>query len=124
MRAQKLFNYLIAVGKLTRAKMNPKQCHPPAQRMEILGFLYDTIARSCKLSPKKQEKYISRINGVLQDTHVSGENLEKLVGNLTYAAWIAPFGRPFLSVLSRKIRPSTRKKPIFISSAMRNALVI
>ena len=92
--------------------------------MEILGFVYDAIAKSCKLSNKKQEKYINRINDVLQSTDVCGKILEKLVGNLTYAAWVSPFGRTFLSMLSTKINTSTRQQSIFISSAMRNALVI
>ena len=66
--------------------MNLIKCHPPAQIMEILGFLYDAVARSCRLSVEKQRKYVKRINDVLQFTHVRGKNLEKLVGNLTYAA--------------------------------------
>ena len=104
--------------------MNLKKCHPPAQIMEILGFVYDAIAKSCKLSIEKQEKYINRINDVLQSAYARGKILEKVVDNLTYAAWVSPFSRPFLSVLSTKINPSTRKQSIFISSAMRNALVI
>ena len=76
---------------------------PPAQKMEILGFLYDAIAKSCKLSEKKRKKYIARINDVLDSKYIKIKRLEKLVGNLTYAAWVSPFGRPFLSVLSTKI---------------------
>ena len=51
-----MYDGLIAVGELTGAKMNLKKCHPPAQIMEILGFVYDAIAKSCKLSIEKHEE--------------------------------------------------------------------
>ena len=85
-KAELLFVQLITVGELTGAKMNRKKCFPPARKMEILGFLYDSIAKSCRLSQKKQEKYINRINVVLNSPAISEKNLEKLVGNLTYSA--------------------------------------
>ena len=96
--AQLMFDILIAVGELTGAVMNLEKCCPPARVMEILGFVYDAIARSCRLSKEKTKKYITRVNDVLKSPHVRFKNLEKLVGNLTYAAWVSPFGRPFLSV--------------------------
>ena len=104
--------------------MNPKKCCPPARVMEILGFLYDAVAKRCRLSTKKQTKYINQINVVLESKQISVTNLEKLVGYLTYAAQVSPFGRPFLSVLSSKINPSIRSQSIAISPAMKNALVI
>ena len=81
-----MFDKLISVGDLTDAKMNSKKCCPPAQEMEIIGFQYDSKTSSCRLSQKKITKYITRIDAVLKKEHVSGKNLEKLVGNLTYAA--------------------------------------
>ena len=104
--------------------MKQKKCFPPARMMKILGFLYDAIAKSCRLSAEKQKKYINRIDKVLGTAWVLVKNLEKLVGNLTYAAWVAPFGCPFLSVLSTKITPSMRKRSILVSGAMKNALLI
>ena len=122
--AQLMFDKLIAVGNLTSAKMNQKKCHPPAEAMEILGFWYDVKNSFCKLSQKKVTKYIDRINSVLSSKYVGGKNLEKVVGNLTYAAWVSPFGRPFLSVLSSKINPLMRNAAILVTAAMRNALSI
>ena len=84
--AELFFEVLIAVGELTGTKMSRKKCHAPARIMEILGFIYDAIARSCRLSPQKKEKYINRIADVLLSPRVKFKNLEKLVGNLTYAA--------------------------------------
>ena len=80
------FDVLIAVGELTGARMNSKKCCPPARKMEILGFMYDAITRSCRLSDKKQKKYMNRIDIVLESVYVTKKTLEKLVGNLTYAA--------------------------------------
>ena len=61
LRAKVLFKQLIAVGELTGARMNLRKCYPPARVMEILGFIYDSIKKSCRLSEKKKEKYIRRI---------------------------------------------------------------
>ena len=119
--ADLLFEHLITVGELTGAKMNLEKCCPPARIMEILGFIYDAIARSCRLSEKKRTKYVNRINDVLRSPNVTFKNLEKLVGNLTYAAWVAPFGRPFLSVLSGALKNQKEKKLILVTSSMRNA---
>ena len=85
-KANLLFDSLIAVGKLTGSKMNSKKCHPPARQMEILGFIYDSIKRLCKLSEKKQKKYLARIKDALKSSSIDIKNLEKLVGNLTYSA--------------------------------------
>ena len=54
--------------------------------MEILGFIYDSIKRLCKLSEKKQKKYLARIKDALKSSSIDIKNLEKLVGNLTYSA--------------------------------------
>ena len=122
--AKLMFDVLIAVGELTGAVMNLEKCCPPARVMEILGFVYDAIARSCRLSKEKTKKYITRVDDVLKSPHVRFKNLEKLVGNLAYAAWISPFGRPFLSVLSSRLNPSKKNTPIRVSPSMKNALII
>ena len=104
--------------------MNRKKSFSPARVMEVHGFIYDLILRTCRLSKKKQLKYLSRIECILKSPKVQFKCLEKLLGNLTYAAWIAPFGRPFLSVLSEKIKPSKHPTPITVTSSMQNALSI
>ena len=90
--SDKMFNELLAVGEMTGAKMDRKKCLQPARVMEILGFIYDSILKVCSLSVSKQKKYILRIDQILSSTEVKPKNFEKLVGNLTYATWIAPFG--------------------------------
>ena len=123
-KAELLFESLIAVGELTGAKMNLSKCFAPARVMEILGFVYDAIARSCRLSKKKQHKYINRVMAVLQSTEIEFKKLEKLVGNLTYAAQVSPFGRPFLSVLSCALYNLNKRNLIQVSRSMKNALII
>lgn len=56
LKAHLIFKYLLAVGDLTGTKMNKEKCLGPARVMEILGFIYDSISRSCKLSEKKTNK--------------------------------------------------------------------
>ena len=57
-----MFKELLVVGDLTGAKMNEKKCLSPARVMEILGFIYDSFQKICKLSKAKITKYTSRIN--------------------------------------------------------------
>ena len=85
-KAKLLFDLLLAVGDLTGTVMNREKCHPPAQIMDILGFFYDSISRTCKLSKEKIRKYLLRIEHILKSSTVKFKHLEKLVGNLTYAA--------------------------------------
>ena len=119
-----MFESLLTVGDLTGTKMNRSKCHPPAQIMDILGFCYNSIERSCSLSKKKQQKYLNRIDEILNSPFTSFKELEKIVGNLTYAAWIAPFARPFLSTLSEKLHESNSRNPIAVSTPLRTALQI
>ena len=93
--------------------MNLKKCLPPARKMEILGFLYDAITRYCRLSKTKQEKYIERIDETLKATLITAKNLEKLVGYLTYAEWVAPFGRPFFVSFTEENNPVCEKAANF-----------
>ena len=119
-----MFKELLVVGDLTGAKMNEKKCLSPASVMEILGFVYDSILKICKLSESKITKYINRVTLLLSSTVVPFKKLEKLVGNLTYAAYVAAFGRPFLSTLSEKLQPSKNSSPITITQPMKDALNI
>ena len=119
-----MFDELLAVGNLTGAKMNRKKCLSPARVMEILGFIYDSNFKADRLSVSKQKKYLRRIEQVLRATVVTFKKLEKQVGNPTYAAWIAPFGRLFLSILSEMLHPSKGSSQIVLTQSMKNSLNI
>ena len=94
LNAKLMFYQHIGDGELTSARMNFKKCCPPARKMEILGFMYDSITRSCRLSDKKRTKYINRIYRVLESAYLPPKTIEKQESNLTYAAFVSPFA-PF-----------------------------
>ena len=54
-KAKLLFDLLLAVGDLTGTVMNREKCHPPARIMDTLGFCYDSISRTCKLSKENSK---------------------------------------------------------------------
>ena len=45
-------------------------------------------------------KYVARIDEALASRVISVQKLMSLHGNLTFAAVVAPFGKPFLAALS------------------------
>ena len=100
----------MAAGRLTGAIMNSEKCFPPAQKMVILGFFYDAVAKLCKLSEEKKDKYITRIENILKSEYIEIKLLEKIVGNLTYAAWVSPFGRPFCQFYRAKLPHQMRAR--------------
>ena len=57
-----------------------------------------------KTAPKKIAQYTSRIVTLLKQAFVTRKDLEKIHGNLNYAAAIEPFGRPFLASLTNALR--------------------
>ena len=52
------------------------------------------------MAPPKCVKYTQRLKILLQNKSSSSKDIEKLVGNLVYASWVIPFGRPFISHIS------------------------
>ena len=81
---------LIAVGKLVTAVMNLPKCRGPAQRLVVLGHLYDAVARFVKLPPTKQQKYLGKLKLILAMRSIPSKELESLLGYLSYASWTEP----------------------------------
>ena len=73
--------------------------------MVILGLLYNSCTRVCSLDPSKVDKYSQRIYVIINNGGASSKDLEKIIGNLAFAAWAKPFGRPLLSFLAAYIIP-------------------
>ena len=90
--------------------------------MVILGLLYCSVSKVCSLDPKKVIKYSKRIILVLESDRTTSSKLEQLVGNLEFAAWVEPFGRPLLSFISRNISPDAPKRRVYLSSMMSVAM--
>ena len=120
--ASELINYITLAGAQHGAIVNPDKTEGPATAMVILGLLYCSISKVCSLDPAKVIKYSKRINHILQTGHTTSKELEQLVGNLEFAAWVEPFGRPLLSFLSRNIFPDAPKRRVYLSSMMSVAM--
>ena len=95
-----LLRSLIEMGNLTDTQMNLDKCAGPARCLEILGLLYNSIHKMCSLSVKKQKKYIQFLSSLREARTAKSNELEKVVGYLTFASWVIPFGKPFISHLS------------------------
>ena len=102
-RAKMLLDCLIEFGKITNTLMNIKKCQGLAKRMVILGIFFDSRKKACYVAPPKCVKYTQRLKILLQNKSSSSKDIEKLVGNLVYASWVIPFGRPFISHISHFI---------------------
>ena len=98
--AQILFKDLIEIGAVTNSHMNLKKCEQPARSMDIIGLNFNSIKRACFLSKSKSIKYGLRLSKLRKAGGASSKELQKVVGYLVYAAWVFPFGRPFISTIS------------------------
>ena len=101
--AQKLFKDLINMGAVTNTHMNALKCEKPARSMVILGLNFNSKLRACFLGKSKLAKYKSKLAWVRKTVNIPSKDLQKLVGYLVYAAWVMPFGRPYISRISHFI---------------------
>ena len=98
--AKLLLSSLIDIGNLTSTYMNMEKCVGPRRCLEIIGHFYNAIKKTCSLSSKKANKYILRLSALRIAKSAVSKDLEKIVGYLGFAAWVIPYGRPFISHLS------------------------
>ena len=92
--------------------------------MVILGLHYCSQKKICKLDPAKVIKYADRLRSMLRAGHTTSKDLERLIGNLEFAAWVEPFGRPLLSFISREITPNQPRRRVFLPYFTRVAMRI
>lgn len=123
-KAQMMIDWMHKAGKATGTSFNlPKTCGP-ATRLVILGFLYCSGSRFCRLGDDKRTKYVSRIDHITSSTSTTSKDIERLVGNLGYAAWVEPYGRPLLTFIAHHITTDNPHLPVSLSSLSRIALTI
>ena len=115
-KAKLLLNFLIHIGNLTNTFMNEIKCEGPRRCLEIIGHYYNAIKRTCSLPSGKQAKYIHRLASLRQAKSAVSKDLEKIVGYLGFAAWVIPFGRPFISHLSFFFDRKNDRKLIFLDT--------
>ena len=101
--AKNLFHDLIHVGAVTNTHMNLEKCEGPARSMDIIGMNFDSEKKACFLAKSKVSKYSSKLSNLKKRAVASSKELQKIVGYLVYAAWVMPFGRPFISHISHLI---------------------
>ena len=64
---------------------------------------FDSKNKACFLAESKVSKYSSKLSNLKKRAVASSKELQKIVGYLVYAAWVMPFGRPFISHISHLI---------------------
>ena len=115
---------IYAIGAATGTRLNRSKTRGPATNLVILGLLYCSMTRSCRIGGKKQEKYLARVTQLMLAPSTTSKVLEQVVGNLGYAAWVEPFGRPLLTFIAHHIVPDRPDTAITISPLMRVGLLI
>ena len=121
-QAKLVIDTLILIGHLTATIVNPEKTRGPATSLVILGLLYCSVSRTCRLGEDKQAKYLARIAAMVASTSTTSKELEKLVGNLGFAAWVEPFGRPLLSCLYAAVVRDDPSAKVPITHLLRSAL--
>ena len=92
--------------------MNPKKCKGPSQILSILGFQYDATSRRVNLPQQKRTKYLDKLLLLLSSPHCSWKDVEQRLGYLGFAAWVEPFGKPFLSALCSELYSRSSKAQV------------
>ena len=115
--AQKLFKDLIVIGAITNTFMNLKKCEEPARSKDILGMNFNSKEKACFLAKTKVTKYKSRLANLRRSKEASSKELQKIVGSLVYAAWVMPFGRPFISHIAHFINVKDVHKKVQLDLA-------
>ena len=121
-QAKLVVDTLVLIGCVTATIVNPEKTRGPATSLVILGLLYCSVSRTFRLGEDKQSKYLARIVAMVVSTSTTSKELEKLTGNLGFAAWVEPFGRPLLSCLYSAIVNKDPSAKVPITHLMRSAL--
>ena len=96
----------------------------PSQKQIMLGCLHDSIKRRVKTSAKKVTKYCRKTDAILSSRQALMKDIESLHGNLSYAAAVAPFARPFLVPRTETIAGRRRTDLVNIPEQLKSALRI
>ena len=84
--ASNLMQFITQAGDAMAAIVNLSKSEGPATAMVILGLHYCSHNKVCKLDPAKVLKYSDRLRLMLQTGQASSKDLERIVGNLEFAA--------------------------------------
>ena len=104
------------------AVVNVSKTEGPASALVILGLHYCALSAVCSLDPANVAKYAVRLNALLAAGRATSKELERVVGNLQFAAWVEPFGRPLLSFIALGIVPDEPDKVVRFTRLARMAM--
>ena len=107
-----LIDFITKAGDTMATVVNTSKTEGPTTARVILGPHYCSLTKVGNLDPAKVIKYSDRIRSMLRIGHTTSKDLERLIGNLEFAAWIEPFGRPLLSFISREITPNRPRRRV------------
>ena len=95
-----------------------------ATRKEILGWLFDGIARTIELPPEKCKQILTELKAVRRLKHVNIKRFQKLHGRLQFASIAIPCGKPILGQLDRylALTEKTKKRNIHVDKDLGNIL--
>ncbi len=81
-----MIDWIYEIGAATGTTFNRDKTRGPATSLVILGLLYCSVSRSCRVGRKKRDKYLKRVTDLMLATSTTSKVLEQVVGNLGYAA--------------------------------------
>ena len=107
--AAKLITFITTMGAKLGTIVNAAKTEGPAKSMVILGFNYNSKSKVCNLDPAKVTKYSDRLRKILNRGKVTSKELERIVGNLQFAAWVEPLADHYYLLSQKRSCPKCRE---------------
>jgi hypothetical protein len=121
-RTMAIFLMIIRKLKLSWA---PHKTVGPAQQLEYLGILIDTVSMECRLPQDKLFRMRNMVSTFLGRTKCTQQEMLSLIGHLVFAARVIPAGRSFLSRLFTAAHSVQRlHHRVYISAAAKEDLLM
>lgn len=89
---------------------------------EILGWIFDGIARTMRLPHEKLQKIVQSIKQHLRTKHIEHKQLERLNGKLRHAAMVMPWANGLFHPINKALARGTHHIRLNDTSAVTNAL--
>ena len=101
----------VAAGILRRfgLALSPEKVEGPATRLEFLGVVIDSVARTLSISPERRQELVGLLRAVNGKSWVPLRRLQSLLGKLSFAASVLPGARPFMRRMIDVTRGEGRK---------------
>lgn len=99
--------------------LSPEKVEGPAQRLEFLGIVIDTVSQTLSISEQRRKELTSLLQGFGGRSWSSLRRVQSLLGKLNFAATVLPGARPFM----RRIIDLTRGRTggrLFLDNGFRD----